>query len=318
MSNLIEDSGRLYAATASHVLCIDAGSGKEIFRSPASQTGQTFPVRLRKFGNTLVYVGELVVAGFDARTGKRLYFEGMPPLSQEAHLDALDNWMSVLQKRIGTLSKAMWFAGSGGAADVFSRQAEISQNLSNQYSNQAIFYRGQANYAYNMSASSDYWKSQRLQSQAKIESAYSSAMLQLSFFFAMEDMKNAMLAALIKQDRIQLQRLQRTRNAINSAYAVSEAGEYAYRPHVEKDRVGVNIVHMPTGRTQFTPLSPFIGDKSKAYFNDRSLWNLVDLKRGIIYHHGLRTLPEKYQDKPPKEGAVNYGVYLVAEKIKIP
>jgi outer membrane protein assembly factor BamB len=318
VSNLIEDGGQVYAATSSHILCLNAGNGKEIYRSPASQTGQTFPVRLRKFGNTLVYVGELVIAGFNARTGKQLYFKGMTPLSQETHLDALDNWVSVLQKRIGTLSKAMWFGGSGGAADAFSRQAEISQNLSNHYADRATFYRGQANYAYNISASSDYWKSARLQNQAQIESAYSGAMSQLGFFFAMENMKNAMLAKSVAADRKELTRLQRIRTTINRAYGAAEAREYAYRPHVEGQWVGVNLIHLPTGKTTFSRMTPLITDKGKVKYNNRALWNLIDFEKGIIYHHGLRILPAKYQDKNPSPDVKAYGIYLVAEKIKLP
>ncbi|MCJ7500206.1 PQQ-like beta-propeller repeat protein [bacterium] len=317
VSNIIEDGDRLYVSTPSTVLCLDRGDGRQIFASPASQTGQTFPVRLRKFGNRLVYVGELVIAGFDAVTGKRVYFKGMTPLSQEAHLDALDNWVSLLEARIKKLSGMMWLGGASGAADAYSRQSEISQNLSNQYTQQANSYAWRSNATYNMSAESDYWKSANMSNQATIESGYSAVTAQLSFFFAMEGMKNSMLARAVARDQAEVSRLQRIRESILAAYTTAEGGEYAYRPHQEGDSVGVTMVHLPTGRSNFTPLAPATKG-ADLYWNDRSMWNLIDPEKGLVYHHGLRIMPDKYQDKPPKEGLVAYGVYLVAEEIKLP
>jgi len=317
VSNFIEEGDRLYVSTPSTVLCLDRGSGRQIYASPASQTGQTFSVRLRKFGNRLVYVGELVIAGFDADTGKRVYFEGMTPLSQEAHLDALDNWVSILEKRIKKLSGMMWFGGASGASDAFSRQSEISQNLSNQYTQQANNYAWRSNQTYNMSAESDYWKSENLRNQATIESAFAKVQAQLSFFFAMEGLKNSMLSRSIARDQAEVTRLQRIRQSIMGAYTTAESGQYAYRPHLEGDSVGVTLVHLPTGRSNFTPLAP-AAKGADLYWNDRSMWNLIDPEKGLVYHHGLRIMPEKYQDKPPKEGLVTYGVYLVAEELKLP
>ncbi len=317
VSNFIEEGDRLYVSTPSTVLCLDRGNGRQIFASPASQTGQTFPVKLRKFGNRLVYVGELVIAGFDADTGKRVYFEGMTPLSQEAHLDALDNWVSILETRIKKLSGMIWFGGASGASDAFSRQSEISQNLSNQYTQQANTYAWRSNATYNMSAESDYWKSANMSNQATIESGYSAVTAQLSFFFAMEGMKNSMLSRSIARDQAEVTRLQRIRQSIMGAYTTAESGEYAYRPHLEGDSVGITMVHLPTGRSNFTPLTPATKG-ADAYWNDRNMWNLIDPEKGLVYHHGMRILPDKYQDIPPLEGKVTYGVHLVAEEIKLP
>ena len=316
VSNIIEDGSRLYVATPSHLLCLDRDTGKEHFKSLATLTGQSFPVRIRKFKDKVVYIGELMIAGFDAKTGAKVYNAGMTPVSQEAHLDALDNWISVLQNRIGKLGKAIWFGGAGGASDVFSRQAEISQNLSNQYSRQAASYRLQSNYRYNMSASSDYWKSANLQNQAQIESAYAGAAAQIGFFFAMEDLKNTMLASAIAADKRELSRLERIRKKILSAYTAAESAEHAYRSHVEKDWIGVNLVHLPTGKATFTPFSPLIKKNDCAYYNERTLWNLVDVDKGIVYHHALRILPKRFQQEN-KPGEVTYGIQLVAEKIAI-
>ncbi|UCG37883.1 MAG: PQQ-binding-like beta-propeller repeat protein [bacterium] len=316
VSNIIQDGDRVYAATAAKVLCLDRNTGRELFSASATLTGQSFPVRLRKYGSTVVYIGELVIAGFDAATGKRGYFVGMTPVSQEAHLDALDNWMSVLQKRIGRLSKAMWFGGAGGAGDAFSSMAVSSQNLSNNYAGQAATYRLRASSPYNSSASSDGWKAADLQNRSRMNSSFSRTEAQLGFFFQMEGLKNAMLSKSIARDQDELSRLDAIRRKILGAYTASESDDYTWRAHVEGDWIGLNLVHLPTGRTTFTPFSPLIKARDDAEYNERSLWNLVDVETGTVYHPALRTVEERYQQKT-KEGVVTYGIRLVAEKVKM-
>ena len=317
VSNLIEDGDRLYVATPAKVLCLDSQTGKEIFAASATLTGQSFPVRLRKYGSKVIYIGELMIAGFDAQSGKRVYKVGMTPVSQEAHLDALDNWMSVLQKRIGKLSKAIWFGGAGALGDAFTSMSVNSQNLSNSYSNQASNYRLSAGRSYNSSASSDSWKSATSQAQSQMNSSFARAEAQIGFFFQMEGLKNAMLSKSIAKDQEEVTRLSLIRNKILGAYTASESGDYVWRSHVEGDWIGLNLVHLPTGRTTFTPFSPLIKDREYVQYNERSLWNLVDLDTGIVYHPALRSLEEYYQPKVKKEGVITYGIRLVAEKVKI-
>lgn len=318
VSNLIENNSRLYFSTPSTVICLDKDTGKQLFASSASQAGQTFPVRIMRFKDRIVYIGELIIAAFDPKTGKKIYSHGMTPVSQKDHLDALDNYISVLQTRIGKLTKAMWFSGSSGAATYFDRQAEISQNLSNRYSRQAQFYRGQSGYAYNLSASSDYWKSARLQNQAQIESAFSDAFAQLGFFFAMQEMTNSMLSASVAKDQADIRVMQYTRRTILAAYSAGLEGDYVFRPHREDEFLGIYLIHLPTGKAKFIKLSPVTRGKD-ASWNERGIWNLVDFKNAIIYHHGLRILPEKFQDKNPKDENIKaYGVHLIATPVTFP
>ena len=317
VSNLIEYGDRLYVATPAKVLCLDSRTGKEIFAASATLTGQSFPVRLRKYGSKVIYIGELMIAGFDTQSGKRVYKVGMTPVSQEAHLDALDNWISILQKRIGKLSKAIWFGGAGASGDAFTSMSVNSQNLSNSYSNQAANYRLSAGRSYNSSASSDSWKSADLQNRSQMNSSFALAEAQIGFFFQMEGLKNAMLSKSIAKDQEEVTRLSLIRNTILGAYSASESGDYVWRSHVEGDWIGLNLIHLPTGRTTFTPLSPFIKDREDVKYNVRSLWNLVDLDTGIVYHPALRSVEEFYQPKVKKEGVITYGIRLVAEKVKI-
>jgi outer membrane protein assembly factor BamB len=319
VSNLVEDGSRLYVATAAKVLCLESKSGKEVFASPATLTGQSFPVRLRKYGNTVVYIGELMIAGFDSRSGKKVYKVGITPVSQETHLDAVDNWMSVLQNRIGKLSKAIWFSGAGALGDAFSTMSVNSQNLSNSYSNQASNYRLRAGNPYNPSASSDSWKSATSQLQSEMNSTFARTEAQLGFFFQMEGLKNAMLSKSIARDQVEVNRLSRIRSKILAAYSAAESDDYAWRAHLEGDWIGLNLVHLPTGKSTFTPYSPFIKKEFITYsnYNERTIWNLVDLGTGLVYHHALRIGGDNLQ-KDNKPGMSTYVIRLVTEKVKIP
>ena len=318
VSNLIEEDNRLYVATAAKVLCLDSTTGREIFSASATLTGQSFPVRLRKYGNTVVYIGELVIAGFDAKTGKTVYKAGMTPVSQEMHLDAVDNWMSVLQNRIGKLSKAIWFSGAGALGDAFGAMSVNSQNLSNSYSNKASNYRLRAGRSYNPSSSSDSWKSASSQAQSQMNSTFAMIEAQLSFFFTMEGMKNAMLSRSIARDQKEVNRLHRIRKRILAACSASESDDYVWRTHVEGDWIGLNLVHLPTGRTTFTPYSPFIKKEFVQYtnYNEYTLWNLVDVETGLVYHKAMRIGGANLQ-KNNKPGMSNYTIRLVAEKVKM-
>jgi outer membrane protein assembly factor BamB len=317
VSNIIEDGGKLYVATAAKVLCLDTKSGKELFKASATVTGQSFPVRLRKYGNSIVYIGELYMAGFDAGSGKKVWKTGMTPISQEAHLDALDNWMSVLQSRIKKLSKAIWFSGAGGASDAFSNMAANSQNLSNSYANQWRHYSSRARDPYNSSASSDGWKAANSANLSKMNSSFARAEAQLSFFFAMEGMKNAMLSKSIARDQAELDRLSKIRNLILASYTASESGDYAWRPHVKDGLVGIRLVHLPSGKVTYTPMSPHIKQKDKTYYNERMLWNVVDTETATVYHHSLRIVEDMYQKSSHEPGMTTYGIRLVAEKVNI-
>ncbi len=318
VSNLIEDGARLYFSTPSTLVGLDRATGKEIFTSPASQTGRSFPVQIKKYGNTVVYIGEVIIAGFDAKTGKKIWKRGVTPLTRGTHLDSLDSFIGRLQERIGVLTKGIW-ATRGGSADYFSQQAWISQNLSNQYFSQSRTYYQSSQGRYNLSARSDYWKSQNLQNQAQIESAYSGAFAQLGFFFAMKELGDKMRMNASKRDQGELKQLEFIRRSLYGAYLSAQDGDYVYRPHLEGGFTGLYVVHLPTGKAAFTPLSPdSTGYDKLVNWNSRSLWNMIDLKRGLVYHHALRISPEKFQQGNLADDESNYGVFLVAQPVKIP
>ena len=285
VSNLIEGGRRLYFSTPSTVVCLDRETGKEIFASLVTRAGQSFPVQIKKYGKSIVYIGEVMVAGFDAAIGKRLWKHGITPLSPGTHLDFFDSFIGRLQDRIGVLTKGVWTT-RGGTADYFIQQARISQNLSN---------------------------------QARIESSYSDAFAQLGFFFAMKELEDKMKMNTAKSDRSELKKLEFIRRSLYGAYLAAQDGDYVYRPHLEGGFTGLYVVHLPTGKAAFTPLSPdSTGYDKSTNWNSRGLWSMLDLKRGLVYHHALRISPEKFQRGDLADDESNYGVFLVAQPVKIP
>ncbi len=318
VSNLIDDGKRLYFSTPSTVVCLDRITGKEVFTSPASRAGLSFPVQIKKYGKTVVYIGEVVIAGFDAATGKRLWKHGVTPLTPGTHLDFLDSFVGRLQERVGGLRKGLWTT-RGGAADYFTQQARISQNLSNQYYSQSWTYFQSSNNSHNLSEQSDYWKSQNLLDQTSIEGAYSGAFARLSFLFAMKELGDKMKMNVAKRDQSELKKLEFIRRSLYSAYLSAQDGDYAYRPHLEGGFTGLYVVHLPTGKAAFTPLSPDSTDYGKVTnWNSRGLWSMLDLKKGLVYHHALMISPEKFQKGDLADDESNYGVFLVAQPVKIP
>ena len=318
VSNLIDDGKRLYFSTPSTVVCLDRATGKEIFSSPASQAGRSFPVQIKKYGKSVVIIGEVIIAGFDAATGKGLWKHGVTPLTPGTHLDFLDSFNDRLQERNGVLTKGLWTT-RGGIADYFTQQARISQNLSNQYYSQSGTYFQSSKSSYNLSAQSDYWKSQNLQNQARIENAYSGAFAQLGFFFAMKELGEKMLMNTVKRDQGELKKLEFIRRSLYGAYLAAQDGDYAYRPHLEGGFTGLYVVHLPTGKSAFTSLSPdSTGYHKSTNWNSRGLWSMLDLKRGLVYHHALMISPEKFQRGDLADDESNYGVFLVAQPVKIP
>ena len=277
VSNLIDDGARLFFSTPSTVICLDRTTGEKIFTSPASQTGLSFPVQIKKYGNTVVYIGEVIIAGFDARTGKRIWRHGMTPLAQDMHLDSLDSFIDRLQERIGVLTKGIWSISGGVDYDYWDRQERYRQNLDGKI-----------------------W-------------------LQMDFFFAMKELGDTMRMYASKDDQSEIVKLEFIRRALYSAYLTAQGGDYVYRPHLEEGHTGLYLIHLPTGKSSFTALSPDATGYNKfVNWNSRGLWNLVDLQKGLVYHHALRISPDRFQDEKLAENERNYGVYLVGQEINIP
>jgi hypothetical protein len=105
-------------------------------------TGRAFPIRLRKIGDRIICIGELVVAAFDAKTGSFVYKQGMTPGSGELHLNGLDDAAPNLKEELVKETKNP----AGGQLSSLSSFA-ISETA--RYQNLALTYRSQANYYWN-------------------------------------------------------------------------------------------------------------------------------------------------------------------------
>ena len=313
VSNFVEQGGTLYFSTPSSLVSLDIDSGRRLFKTHAADTGRTFPVRVRSYPGKIVYVGELVIAAFDSATGKRVYKHGMDPVSQKMVLSSLDLRIQRLEHKLEVLTRGQFFAGKGADYRLFGRQAELSQNLANKYSDLATQYRWGIGAGSGLSAEARYWKGAHAANRAQIESAFSGAFAQLDFFFAMKSLSDTMAAALQADDRKTLHNLRLLRSLIYSAYTSAEAGDYVFRPNREGDFVGVSIIHLPTGRTAWKKLFPRC---TTWKCEDYGMWALVDIKEGVIYYQGLRMAPVEDQIKGSEKRL--YNTYLIAQEVELP
>jgi len=313
VSNFIEQAERLYFATPSSVVSLNIDSGRNLFKAHAADTGRTFPVRIRSYPGKIVYVGELVIAAFDPATGKRVYRHGMDPLSQKMVLSSLDLRIQRLEHKLEVLTRGQFFAGKGGDYRLYGRQAELSQNLANKYSDLATQYRWGIGAGAGLSAEARYWEAAQAANRAQIESAFSAAFSQIDFFFAMKSLSDTVAAAFQAEDRKILHNLRLLRRIIYSAYTSAEAGNYVFRPNRKGDFVGVSIIHLPTGRTAWKKLFPRC---TTWKCEDYGIWTLVDIKEGIIYYQGIRMAPVEDQIKGSEKRL--YYTYLIAQKVELP
>lgn len=286
VSNLVEESSRLYFGTPTTLVALDASDGKQLFRTIASSTGRTYPVHIRPVRDKIVFISEVIIAAFDPDSGKKQYSHGVTPI---ADLEGLDRLIKMSQNAL---------TGRSGQGNGFS--------LSNWNSQEAARYQ-------NLSRKS-YQRNDNL--QGRMESHSSKFHSQMAFQFAMTDL-GASLGAAIQtaafQNELAMQLF--LRSVILSAYDAAEEGDYVFRPNKKEDFAGVSIVHLPTGVKRHFNLSPA--------YEDYGIWNLIDFKKGVIYHHGLGLDPAEYSFAEPflKHMGVRvqkYNSFLIAQPVDIP
>jgi outer membrane protein assembly factor BamB len=286
VSNLIDEDGRLFFSTPFTVVAVDRESGARRFAVRASDVGKSFPVRIAKYGNRVVYIGELVVAAFDAKTGAKVYRHGFDPVNQTAHMDALNESIESTEKYLS------WFTGplsdfdfkSLGLSDFFLQQTAASQERSAEYSQQAQKLRTKA-YSNPLAAGadSDVLQSNVNRNMAKISAAKARAEFSMGMsFMTVENIQRGM-AQVTAADRARLQNLLRIRKLLYAAYVVTQQGDYVCRPTKESGTVGISVIHLPSGQMSHTPLTKEHGELG--------VFNLVDFGKGIVYYAGIRKMP---------------------------
>lgn len=310
VSNLIDENGRLFFATWSTVTVLDRESGKRLFAVTASQTGKSYPVQIRKYKDRIVYIGELIITAFDAKSGAKLYSQGFDPLSQDFHMDALDQRIEKLRdylSHFGSIGRSSTGMVTGSSAYFFD-QARNSQNRAYDLSQLS---REQYS-AYRSSGSrSDYWKSQSAGLTAQIDSAYAQAQYSVAMSFMTLDNMQQGIARFTAGERMELEKLVDIRRNLHILQQTHQEGNYAFRPFKERGFVGISVVHLPSGHTVSKTLT--------REYKDLGLYNLVDIEQGIIYFHGMRILSDE-EPTPDmiKRGVLYHGVYLIADKLALP
>jgi outer membrane protein assembly factor BamB len=309
ISNLIDSGDVLYFGTPTSLIALNAGNGKQVFSVLVTTTGRAFPIRLRKIDDRIIYIGELVAAAFDAKTGRLVYKQGMTPGSGELHLNGLDDATPNLKEELKKTST------SGNLAKNSSSFATMEMA---RYQNLALTYRSQANYSWNqgdmLGTSVATMKQGQAQHQARLQAM-------TAFIFSVVDMAILIRQLIISRSiKTAIERQELFRKSILASYAQAEAAEYVYRPNlIYRDLQDifstVSVVHLPTGKRSETTLSP--------QYLSYGLWQMIDFDKGVIYHSNIGMDPSRYELSEsrayyPYKKARTVNTFLIAQPVKIP
>ena len=283
VSGLIDENGSVFFATPFTVVSLDRVTGKRRFAVRATGVGRNFPARIESYGDRIVFVGELVVAAYDAKTGAPIYRHVFEPLNQTAQTDALD-WAieksrEFLSRWSGPFSGSGWNVSNAGLSNFFFQQSRASQEMATTSSKQASEYRSKA-LSNPVAAGADSYalKSDVARLQAKMERGFSSAQFSIGVAFStLENIQKA-IAQFTGPEQARLMRLLNTRRLLFTAYTAAQQGDYVHRATPRDGAVGMTIVHLPTGRAEYTRLT--------SGYEEVGLLGLVDFERRVVYHPG--------------------------------
>ena len=311
VSNLVEREGVLYSGTPTSLIALDAGSGAPVFSVLVSTTGRAFPIRLREAGGRVVYISELVVAAFDAKTGRLVYKQGMSPGSGELHLNGLDDAAPNLKAELKKSSQ-------NPAGDQLLKQASFATAEAARYQNMSLTYRSQSSYYWNKGDLSGSSIATMKQSFARHE-----ARLQAMTAFVLNVVNMGVMIRQLLQARsirTAIERQELFRKSILASYAQAETADYVYRPHLvfrdaTDDFSALSIVHLPTGKRSETVLSP--------HYLSYGLWQVVDFEKGVVYHSNIGMDPSRYELSEarayyPYKKAKTVNTFLIAQPVKVP
>jgi outer membrane protein assembly factor BamB len=336
MSNLIEDGDRVFYATAGEVVALDAASGRQLGKWEATNASRPYPVHLRRAGGKIVYIGEVMVAAFDPRTGTKAWSRGWTPISNHATLASLDASLPRLRDELASLAGQKSRGARTGSEASYARvESARFQNMAADYSRRGTELSARID-SRSPELSQNMRRVERMGAQLEHSSAanaisgdiaitrmnqsFDRAQSMMNFQFAMMDLAIAMeRAKAIAATKTELARQLLFRRAVVGGYSRMEDADYVYRPGMEfagagGPFVGVTVVQLSTGRMASKMLSPS--------YRDYGLWNLVDVERGVIYHHGVGMNESLYHFLPPRNFSGKptsiVGNFLIAQSIRIP
>ncbi len=308
VSNLVEAGSRVYYGTYTSLVGLDASTGRRVFKEVVASLGRGFPVRLRATRRGIVHIGELAIVGCDRTTGKPFYRHGFTPVSELAHLDALDDYIQRTEDAMKWFKGVAAFQGTdwSGAARASAASAAYYQDLSVQYHNQAV---QESQKAGNTRGTVELRTSQNLM-RAATEAWGAQFQAQLGLAFSIADNVRKASLDITRENRILLARLLRTRRALLASYGISQPRGHEHRAVSTEQASGIAVVDLDAGTRALTMLS--------ARLKEIGLFQVVDVDRRIVFSHALRMLPES--DQKPEErsaGRARYVVSLVAQPVAL-
>ena len=311
VSNLIEKGNSLYHGTASRLIALDRRTGKSRFNKVVTNAGRNYPVHIRLVGNRVVFLGEWIVAAFDQGSGKQSYAQGMDPVpDSRATMSGLDDTVKKLRNEVSANNQT-----GQSITESLNQDVMRFQNLANHYQQQAFGFRSLARGSSGGTMDHYFWKALQSQNQAQVEGAFSSAYSSIAMTTAIWEF-NASLEKAFHQTNIKsaIADASLFRKAILGGFTKAENQDYYYRPHNNLNGfVGVSIVNLHTGKRVDAMLSPG--------YQDYGLWNIIDLSRGVIYHHGIGLNTQVHRFIEQERGMntfMIYESYLIAQPVKLP
>lgn len=312
VSNLVEEGGTLWFGTAGSLVALAAADGRERWSVQVTTTGRAFPVHVRKLGDRVLYIGELVVAAYDAAGGRLVWRHGLTPGAEELHLNGLDAAAPHLKEEMRRGSTP--HAGhrlANGMIGFAASEALRYQGLARTYGSAMHAARGRGDViAYNTASLKRGFAEHEMKMQQWTALALGVTHLALS-------LREMMQAGAMRTfaDRQVL-----FRKSILAAHAQAESEAYVHRPHLAwRDPSDtfqtLAIMDLASGRRSDTVLSP--------HYLSYGLWQAVDFERGVAYHVHVGMDPSRYELGEgrayyPYTKARTLGTFLIAQPVSLP
>ncbi|MEL6305089.1 MAG: PQQ-binding-like beta-propeller repeat protein [Bacteroidota bacterium] len=282
-SNLLEVDSTLYAASASTLYAAQRETGEIQFKKNVTRIGQSFPTALRQADSTVVFVGELTIAGFNHKTGRESYKYGFSPVELNLHLNGLDSSLPRLQK---DLSAAKNIKVDKSASTMASKQRAYYQKMSDESYSDYLKYRREKLPGSDYRTSMARYRSRMYSGMARMQAGLSVSFAILELGSAFEQMMKS------KTTEAEIRKQEYFRKSILAVYQNALKDDVVIRPNYKNfsrddNYVSVSVITLATGKRQDFMLSP--------QYREYGLWNLIDTEKRIIYHHGVGMDPKQYK-----------------------
>jgi outer membrane protein assembly factor BamB len=306
ISNLIDNGTRIYIATWKGPMALKRDSGKQIFETGVSEVGRTYPVTIIDYNDTIIYIGEMVIAGVEGSSGRIIYRDSFDPVCQEAHFDGIDLQSLRLAnylKHFGLVGKQATSIDIPDFTNYIAFQSESSQNLANSY-----FQKSQESYSSGDRSMSDMYFNAGLRESRYAKTQSQLALLSATVSLAMESVKKSTIEMIdVEKDRFE--RMRNIRMRLEALYETQQVGNYAVRTYDENKSCDFEIIHLPTG--SIIHKQKIIKDRALQE-NEWRQYIVIDPINNSYYYHELRMVPGNENLSENTDKLIPHAVYLVA------